>query len=481
VHINLQLIDARNDTHLWAQSFNRELKDIFAVEAEVAQQVADALKAQLMPQETARVTAAPTRNEAAYELYLQANSHANRAYDQDVLALRELPQAIALYEQALAVDPQFALAAAALARAHMTMYFDSGDRTESRLAAAKSAADRALAIQPGLGEGHFALALFHYWGHRDYAAGIEQLQLAAQSLPNSAEVVQMRAAIARRQGRSADMIAGFRQAVLLDPRSAYAIDQLALAYESLRHYEEADRAFAQAEAITQDPEDERVTHALNTVAWKGDLAPLRVSLEALKPGSDIYSANASSFFSFRWWSREPGKAADVARTDTADVWTDQNNIVQPRRLSIAWALQAAGDAAGARAEYESVAKAISDALLKEPERAELHLALAFADAGLGLADAARSEGRKAAELLPPSRDAISGSTMQMYLAQILAQIGDLDAAFTVLQALPAQMGGVQLSPALLKLDPFWDPLRGDPRFGALATVLEKPLEIKAAP
>src|SRR6516162_4297801 len=135
VHINLQLIDARNDTHLWAQTFNRERKDIFAVEAEVAQQVADALKARLMPEETARVTAAPTRNEAAYELYLQANSHANRAYDQDVLALRELPQAIALYEQALGVDPQFALAAAALARAQMSMYFNSGDRTEARLAA----------------------------------------------------------------------------------------------------------------------------------------------------------------------------------------------------------------------------------------------------------------------------------------------------------------------------------------------------------
>jgi hypothetical protein len=128
-----------------------------------------------------------------------------------------------------------------------------------------------------------------------------------------------------------------------------------------------------------------------------------------------------------------------------------------------------------------VAKAASDALLKEPERAELHLALAFANAGLGLADAARSEGRKAAELLPPSRDAISGSTMQMYLAQILARIGDLDAAFTVLQALPGQMSGVQFSAALLKLDSFWDPLRGDPRFGAVAAALEKPLEIKAAP
>jgi TolB-like protein/Tfp pilus assembly protein PilF len=481
VHINLQLIDARTDTHLWAQSYNREIKDIFAVEAEVAQQVADALKAQLLPQEAARVTAAPTHNEAAYELYLQGNTHANRAYDQDVLQTRELPQAIPLYEQALAADPQFALAAAALARAHMNLYFNVGDRSEARLAAAKTAADRALSLQPGLGEGHFALALFHYWGHRDYAVATEQLRLAGQSLPNSAEVVQMLAAIARRQGRSAEMIAGFRQAVLLDPRSAYAIDQMALAYQSIRHYEEADRAFTQAEAITQSPEDERVTRALNTVAWKGDLAPLKASLDALKPGSDAYIGNAVSFYLFHWWSREPAKAADIARADSTDGWADQNNIVLPRQLYLAWSLQAAGETAKARDEYAAVSKAASNALLQQPDRAELHLTLAFADAGLGLADLARSEGRKAAELLPPSRDALTGATMQMYLAQIFVRLGDVEAAFAALQPSPGLMNGVLLSSALLKLDPVWDPLRKDPRFGALAAALDKPIEIKVSP
>ncbi|HSE11701.1 MAG TPA: hypothetical protein VLB69_03610, partial [Rudaea sp.] len=175
VHINLQLIDARNDTHLWAQSFDRDLKDIFTVEAEVAQKVADALKAQLLPSETARVTSTPTQNEEAYELYLQGNAHANRAYDQDVLSASELPPAIALYEKALAADPQFALAAAALGRAHMSVYFNVGDRSDQRLAAAKAAANRAVSLQPNLGEGRYALALFHYWGHRDYAAAVEQL------------------------------------------------------------------------------------------------------------------------------------------------------------------------------------------------------------------------------------------------------------------------------------------------------------------
>src|SRR5262249_10075498 len=168
-----ELIDGGSDNHLWAQSFNRELKDIFAVEAEVAQDVADALKAKLVPEEAARVIAVPTRNEAAYQLYLQANAHANRAYDQDVFSARELPQAIALYEQALNADPRFALAAAALSQAQMTLYFKGPDRTEARLTAARAAADQALGLQPGLGEAHHALALYHYWGHRDYAAATE--------------------------------------------------------------------------------------------------------------------------------------------------------------------------------------------------------------------------------------------------------------------------------------------------------------------
>ena len=481
VHINLQLIDARNDTHLWAQSYNRDLKDIFAVEAEVAQQVADALKAQLLPQEAARVSATPTRNEAAYELYLQANSHANRAYDQDVLGPRELPQAITLYEQALAADPQFALAAAALGRAHMNIYFNVGDRSETRLLAAKTAAERALSLQPGLGEGHFALALFHYWGHRDYAAATEQLQLAKQSLPNSADVALVLASIGRRQGRHTGMIAGFRQAVLLDPRSAFAIDQLALAYESLRHYEEADRAFAQAEAITQSPEDERVTRALNTVAWKGDLASLRASLDPLKPGSDAYTGNAVSFFLYHWWSRDFAKAGAVAQADSTETWTDQNNVALPRQLYLAWALQAAGESAKAADEYTAVAKAAEQVLLQQPDNAEMHLTLAFAEAGRGHADNARNEARKAAQILPPSRDALTGATMQMYLAEVLVRIGDLDAAFEALQPLPGYMGGVLFSTSLFKLDPVWDRVRNDRRAGPLMTALDKPLEINAAP
>jgi TolB-like protein/Tfp pilus assembly protein PilF len=478
VHINLQLIDAHNDSHLWAQSYNRDLKDIFAVEAEVAQNVADALKAQLVPTEAARVAAVSTQNPVAYELYLRANSHANRAYDQDVLVPAELPPAITLYQQALGADPQFALAAAALARAHITMYFNAPDRTEARLTQAKTAADRALALQPGLGEAHHALALYYYWGHRDYAAAVEQLQLARQTLPNSGDVVILLAAIARRQGHGADAIAGFQQATLVDPRSAFALDQLAFTYAALRRYAEADRAFAQAVAVTRDPKDEQVTQALNTVAWKGDLAPLRAALAALEPGSDAYTGNLASLFLLNWWSRDYAAALSAGNTSTDNDWADQANISLPRMLYVAWARQAAGDAAKATEAYSLVQKNASAALQQQPDVPELHLALAFADAGLGLKEEAVREGKRGAELLPVSRDVLSGSAMQVYLAQVHVRVGDNNAALDVLRSAMLQFSGQFLSPALLKLDPNWDPLRSDPRFAQLLAPSDVPGEVK---
>ena len=481
VHINLQLIDARNDSHLWAQSFNREIKDIFAVEAEVAQKVADALKAQLVPEEAARVAAVPTHSEAAYELYLQGNAHANRAYDQDVLTSSELPQAIVLYKRALDADPEFALAAAALARANMQVYFNAPDRTEARLEAAKTAADRALALQPSLGEGHYALAIYQYWGHRDYASAVEQLELARKALPNSADVATLLAAIARRQGRAADMIAGFREATLLDPRSAFALDQLGLSYAAMRRFADADRAFAQAEAVTGDPADERVTHALNTVAWKGDVAPLRGALGALSPGSDAYASNASSFFLLHWWSRDFAAAARAAVNNPDVEWSDQVNVALPRQLFAAWALQASGNHAKSQELYEVVQKSTGSALLQQSGRAELHMALAFANAGLGLKQEAISEAQRAMELLPIGRDMLTGSGMQVYAAQVNVRVGNFERAFELLQAALSQLSGQAISAALLKLDPNWDPIRNDPRFAELLTLADRSPETGRAP
>ena len=468
VHINVQLLDARSDSHLWAQSYDRDLKDIFGVQRDVAEKVADALKAHLLPAESVRIASVPTQNPEAHDLYLRANAHFQRAYDQSALASKELPPAIDLYQQALSKDPGFALAAAMLAQAHMRAYWLIPDRSEARLASAKAAADQALALQPDLGEAHVALGTYWYYGHRDYAQALQQLDLARKSLPNSATVELYVGAILRRQGQWSDAIIHMQRAIVLDPRSSLSIDQLAVAYQTLRRYAEADQVFARAVAVTQDPTDEQITQAYNSVVWKGDLAPLRGALGSLSAGSDDYSGNAWSFFQLGWWSRDYPAAVKTAETDTAPNWTGQSNETLPRHLYLAWAYQAAGDNTKAQPLYAGVRTQMQAALQQRPDDPDLHLALGFAAAGLGHKDEAIREGRKATTLMPVSRDAYSGPGYLGYVAQLFVRLGENDQALdTLRQLLAVPSSGVAISPALLKLDPVWDPLRNDPRFQKL--------------
>jgi TolB-like protein/Tfp pilus assembly protein PilF len=468
VRINLQLIDARSDTHLWAQNYDRDLKDVFAVQSDVAEKVADALKAQLLPAESERIASVPTRDQEAYDLYLRANAHFQRAYDQSVLTPTEMPLAIALYQQALSKDPGFALAAAMLAHAHMRAYWQVPDHSVARLAAAKSAAEQALALQPDLGEGHEALGVYWYYGHRDYAQAQQQLDLARKTLPNDASVATYSAAIARRQGRWDEAMAGYQRAILLDPRSSLAIDQLAFIHMNLRRYAEADRVFAQAVAVARDPTDEQITRGYNIVMWKGDLAPLRKVLGTVAAGSDDYTGNAWSFFLLGWWSRDYPGAAKAAAADTSPNWNGQSNETLPRQLYLAWAYQASGDSTKAKPLYVELRTRMQTDVQSRPDDPDLHLALGFAAAGLGLKDEAIREGRKAIDLLPVSLDAYSGPGYLAFLAQLYVRVGDNTQAIDTLRELmEVPSAGVAISPALLKLDPIWDPLRGDPRFQAL--------------
>ncbi len=467
VRINLQLIDAHTDTHLWAQNYDRDLKDVFAVQSDVAEKVADALKAQLLPAESARIANVPTQDPEAYDLYLRAGSHANRAFDQDALVLAEMPQAIVLYQQVLERDPHFALAASALATAHIYMYWYASDHAAAHLVAARTAAEHALALQPNLGEGHLALALYYYWGHRDYAQALQQLDLARRMLPNNASLELVSASIARRQGHWDDAIAGYQRAMVLGPRSSQYPGQLGQTYQVLRRYALAEQVYAEAATLTEDAADERVRYALNDVIWKGDLTTLRSALGALHSSDDGYAGNAINIYHMGWWTRDYQAAAKTAETSSTVYWIDRSNVILPARLYLAWAYEALGEHEKATALHTSLKDQAQTALVEQPDDPNLHLTLAFADAGLGLKQDALSEGQKVAALMPVSKDALSGPDYLVFLAQLQVRLGNNDSALDLLEQLSAIPAGHVLSPALLKLDPVWDPLRKDPRFQKL--------------
>jgi serine/threonine-protein kinase len=349
----------------------------------------------------------------------------------------------------------------------MQMYFFAPDRTNARLAQAKSAADLALALQPNLGQGHYALGLYDYWGHRDYAGAITQLELARQALPNSATVELLIAAIARRQGRWDEAVALFHAATVLDPHSEFAFNQLGVTYQSMRRYADADRTFAAALAVSRDPAGERMAQVFNELMWKGDIGPLRASLAALTPGSDAYAGNIAAMYFERTLARDYAGAIRIVEADKAENWSDPDNIVLPRHLYLAWSLQSAGETAKAAAAYTEVAARSLAALVERPDDADLHLALGFAYAGLGQKTEAVAEGERAVALMPVAEDALTGADMLAHQAELYIRVGEPDKAIALVDRVLSMPTGMILSSASLRLDPIWDPLRDDPRFKAL--------------
>jgi len=483
VHINLQLIDAGTDNHLWAESYDRPIKDIFGVERDVATKVAEALKATLLPEEIAHVANVPTQNAEAYDLYLRALAFSNRAEDQYGLTRVVMPQAVDLLQQALIKDPKFALASALIARAHMYIYFFAPDRTDARLAAAKDAADQALALQPELGEGHFARALYWYWGFRDYARAQQELALASKALPRSAAVEGIVAAVARRQGRWEETLEGLRRAQEYDPRNSSTAFEFGQTYAQLRRYADADRAYGHAAELSADPSLSQIRRAQNTAVWKGDLAPLRAALAALSPNTDAYRSSRSTSFELAWLSRDYAAAVKVVEdADQSSLWTaSRGNLALPRRLRLAWAYAAMGEAVKAKALYTDIHREYQDAVQERPDDWDRHVALGLAAAGLGLKQEAISEGRRAEDLLPISRDAFAGPEFVVQLAEIYVRVGENDQAIALLQQVLAIPAGLAISPALLRLDPVWDPLRNDPRFQKLANDTDAAVAAKTIP
>jgi len=480
VRVAVQLVDAHSGAQLWADSYDGTVKSIFSVESEIAQHVADALKAQLLPGESARVASIPTQNAAAYDLFLEAEyavdqTEGTAAGDPATLAAR----AAVLYRRAIALDPRFALAYARLSYVDSYAYWLGFDHSQARLDGATREVQHALALEPNLAEAHLAMGYVHYWGHRDYAAALREFDIARQSLPNDARVAAAFAFVTRRQGNPQAAITEFRRAELLDPRNASWPVQLGNSFELARQYDDAVTAFDRALAIQPDNYQSLVQKAW-VLAVAGQPARARAAWATIPARTDPKGETSAVGFEIAWLLRQPDSALAIMTHSPNVVYEPQSPGPIPAALLVGQAWAEKGDTIRARGAFDAARRTLEAQVRADTTDADGWSWLGLSYAGLGRTPEAISAGRRATELLPTSRDAVEGSGVLMRLATIYVRSGDATDAVAILRKLLASStAGFVCSAQLLRIDPAWDPIRTDPDFKAFLADARTPSD--AAP
>src|SRR5713101_6900343 len=458
IRVSVQLIDALTDRHIWAQNYDRTLADSLALQGELATEIAAGVGATLSPQEKARVEAKPTNNPAAYDAYLRGRAvEPGSLFDKS-----NVERAIQSYQEAVKLDPSFVPAWVRLSFMHSNSYWLGHDPSSARLAAAKDAADRALALDPNLPETHLALGYYRYYGQHDFAGALAEFQQAEQGLPNNGDVIRGIALIQRRLGHWDEAIAELRRAVELDPRNIDASSALAMTCMAVRRFTEAlaslDRVLALEPANT-----DALGLKAHVFRATGDLQAVEPLLA--NPGIAPLERSVQALFQRRY-------AAAIEILSNAVV--ADSKVLDPRndaRLLLGLSQQRAGDVAAARATYQKAAQDFQRQLDKVArdsfKEAELHAVLGWAYAGLGEAASAVAEGQKAMAMQPTSKDPFEGPVEEESMAYIYALLGDADHAIPILKRLLRIPYAFAITPALLRLDPIWDQIRNDPRFQQL--------------
>jgi TolB-like protein/class 3 adenylate cyclase/Flp pilus assembly protein TadD len=474
VRVNAQLIDARNDAHVWAQTYDRELADVFAIESELAQQIVSQLKSKLSPQEKAAIEQKPTADLVAHDLYIRAKTLiATSAFSTPLV--ESLSEAVRLLDQALERDPAFALAYYQLAQAHDQLYFGGIDHTPTRLALADSAIQFLARLRPYSGEAHLALAKHLYWGYLDYDHAREELKLAQQTLPNDPLVFEILGYIDRRQGRWAESTKNLERAIELDPQNVGFLKQVADSYVCLRQYADAERVLDRAIAVAPKDSNLRAYRASIELEWHANPQPLSSTIRAIIAEDSREGQNiAELWLQVALCERDFDDARRaLAALPIGGCYDDR--IPFPRASCEGVVAQMKGDKAAVHSAYTTAHSEAAKLIADQPDYAEALCVLGMADAALGNKEDAISEGRRAVELLPVSKNAIQGSSLIKYLALIYAWTGEKDLAFQQL-AVAARTPGF-LSYGELRLHPRWDALRGDLRFEKIVAALA-PKDIK---
>ena len=465
VHVNAQLVDTRTDAGIWAEEYDRDLNDVFAIEAEVAQSTANRLRAKVSAREKAAIQAWPTKDLVAYDLYVRARPLIEEANSPDRASNeKDLGQAVDLLNQAIARDPTFLLAYCWLARAHDALYNTEVDHTPRRLTLAKSAIDSAFRLKSDSGEAHLALALHLYWGYFDYDRAGAELALARHTLPNNPKVFEVTGWIDRRQGRWPDAMRNFERASELDPRNVLLLANLAGVCRYARAYDEANNALARA--LAQDPNDNglRLFRAHLAMNSQADTRPFRAAIEKIRPDDPEFAKNnglARPKFLLALLERDP-----VAAARAAEALPENNAIGDEIELGRNFwkgvVARMKGDVAATRIAFTAARAEQEEAVGARPYNASLLCGLGLIDAGLGRKEEALREGRRAVDLMPVAKDSLSGTFVLTYFALICAWTGERDLAIEQLEIAAKIPAGPEYGD--LRLNPIWDPLRGDPRF-----------------
>ena len=460
VRVNVQLIDANNDEHIWAEDYDRDLTDVFAIQTDLAQKIASALQAKLSPNEKARLDNRPTQNPDAYLLFVQAHDYANRMDMFNDTSLKAIP----LFEQAIKLDPTFALAFAGLSMVQSWIYHSS-DPIPTRREKARLNADEALRLQPDLPEGHLALGFSYYYGDRDYEHALAEFEIAKRGLPNDAQAYLAIGAIQRRQGKWAESTANLEKAAALDPKNTNVLIQLCFSYIAQRNFETADKMLDRAIAASPQSFQPRALKGFMAVLWKGDLSAGEKVFSSVPPESDESGLTTWGRAWILTLQRKFPDALQLLERFRGETMFTTTTAPCPKALLEGEIYRLQGDKTKAQERFEN-ARMVSEKLLREvPGDAARHAQHGLILAALGQKQEAIAEGKRAVELLPESQDALDGPQCTSALAEIYACTGELDEAFRLLDHLFAIPSN--LTVPMLKLDPAWDPLRKDPRYQAL--------------
>jgi TolB-like protein/Flp pilus assembly protein TadD len=476
VRVNVQLIDARTDTHLWAKSYDRDFKDVLGVESEVSQEIADALQASLSPSESHVLASARTHDTEAYNLFLRGEYELHQA-DSSLNPVAALDGADAFYRQALARDPNFVEAAAELARSRLSRHWDVSALTPAELEEVRLIIDRALALAPNSPEAHFALGLFFYWGHRQYENALTEFNRTLELQPNNALAASFCAGVYRRRGEWERSLADSQRAEELDPRDASISTGIGFTYLALRLWKDAERAELRALAIDPHNPGPAVFLFISRLNATGDVDLARRALDGFPEVTKGFGGPPTGFEAVGdvdgilgpvYFNVLEGGVTDAFQAVEKEAVNDDRARV--RQLAGRVVLRVlAGQTEAAKSAGEEARSLLEARLRERPDDTFAMTQLSWVYLALGRnADALRLS-RQAADSMPTEKDALFGPFFQIGLAQIEARAGAPEEAIERLRHLLSIPAGLAVSITRLKIDPVWDPIRNHPDFQKLLT------------